>query len=265
MRRTELAWLTVPALVVVFSVVAYLLAFQSKGGDLVAIRANAVNTYPGVEQATFAQHFGLFSPVRSTYTFSLPADSAVTEMNSYGYYQPGSDTPSPVLGGNPTTIDNVNIDTWSLKAFVAEHTEQAQAPVETHLALGDNVIAGTVKNVANEPAGGRSVGAGRCRALCRLSRAGRSKYVRLDVSSGRFDNSSPVQLLPLPAGVRPPPSSTVYFGSGSNGNSDAQRTYDRKVELLSAGLYPLVSDQAPADMNVIVLAWGPSAPTDFDG
>jgi len=63
--------------------------------------------------------------------------------------------------------------------------------------------------------------------------------------------------------VRPPSSSTVYFGSGSNGNSAAQRVYDRKVELLSAGLYPLVSDQAPADMNVIVLAWGPSAPNNF--
>jgi hypothetical protein len=263
-RRAELAWLTVPVLVVLFSVVAYLVAFQSKGGDVVAIRANVVSTYPDVEQATFAQHFGLFSPVRSTYRFRLPADSAVTELNSYGYYQPGSDTPSPVLGGNPTTIDNVNIDTWSLKAYVAEHTGKAESPVETNLNLSNNVIVGTIKNRSTSPLQDVALVRGDAVRYVGYLAPGQQLDVRLDVSSGRFDNSSPIKLIPPPPGVRPPQSGLTFQYTNGQGSSAEQRTYDRKIELLSAGLYPLVADEPPADMSVIVLAWGPSVPTNFD-
>jgi hypothetical protein len=264
MRRAELAWITVPALVLLFSVVAYALAFQSKGGDLVAIRANVANTYAGVDQATMAQHYGLFSPVRRTYTLSLPAGSAVTEINAFGYYQPGSDTPSAVLGGNTTTIDNVNIDTWSLKAFVAEHTQKAHAPVETHLALGDNAIVGTVKNITNGPVQDVALVRGDAVHYIGYLAPGAQQNVRLDVSSGRFDTSSPARLIPAPPGVNPPSPGAVYLSGGSQGNAAAQRVYDRKIELLSAGLYPLVADQAPADFNVIVLAWGPPLPANFE-
>ncbi len=264
MRRAELAWLTVPLLVVLFSVVAYLVAFQSKGGDVVAIRANVVSTYPDVEQASFAQHFGLFSPVRSTYRFSLPADSAVTEINSYGYSQPGGDTPSPVLGGNPTTIDNVNIDTWSLKAYVAEHTGKAESPVEFNLSLGNDVIAGTIKNRSTSPLEDVALVRGDAVRYVGYLAPGQQINVRLDVSSGLFDNSSPIKLIPPPPGVRPPQSGQTFQFTNGQGSSAEQRTYNRKIDLLSAGLYPLVADEPPADMRVIVLAWGPTLPTNFD-
>jgi len=264
MRRTELAWVTVPVLVGLFSVVAYLLAFQSKGGDIVAIRANAINTFPDVEQATSVQHFGLFSPVRRTYTLRLPADSLITEMNSYGYYQAGSDAAVPVIGGNPTTINNVNINTWSLKGFVAEHTDKAQSPVETHLSLGDNVIYGTVKNSTTSPLQDVALARGDAVRYIGYLAPGQQIDVRLNVSGRRFDNTSPSSLIPLPRGVSTPVPGYAYPYTGGQGNSAEQRTYNRKIELLSAALYPLVADQPPTDMNVIVLAWGPSPPSAFE-
>lgn len=264
MRRTELAWVTVPVLVGLFSVVAYLLAFQSKGGDLVAIRANAISTYPDVEQATSVQHFGLFSPVRRTYTLSLPTDSVITEMNSYGYYQAGSDGAVPVIGGNPTTINNVNINTWSLKGFVAEHTDKVESPVETHLTLGDNVIVGTVKNRTTSPLQDVALVRGDAVRYIGYLAPGQQIDVRLNVSAKRFDNSNPSSLIPLPRGVSTPIPGYSYPYTAGQGNSAEQRTYNRKIELLSAALYPLVADQPPTDMNVIVLAWGPPPPSSFD-
>ncbi|MEO8288981.1 MAG: hypothetical protein ABI670_21430 [Chloroflexota bacterium] len=264
MRRTELAWITVPVLVGLFSVVAYLLAYQSKGGELVSIEANSVNTYPGVEQATLTQQFGLFSPVRRTYQISLPAESVVTEMNSYGYYQAGTDGSSRVLGGNTTTISNVNINTWSLKGFVAEHTAKAQSPVETSLHLGDNIIIGTVKNRTNTPLQDVALVRGDSVRHLGFLAPGQQIDVRMDVSSRRYDNASPVNILPPPGSVSAPSAGVPYPYSGGQGNSPEQRTYNRKVELLSAALYPLLYDTPPLDMNVIVLAWGPSVPTSFD-
>lgn len=263
-RRTELAWVTVPVLVLVFSVGAYLLAFQSKGGELVAIRANVVSTYPGVEQASFAQHFGLFSPIRRTYKFSLGADSVVTEMNSYGYYQAGSDMPAPVVGGNPTTINNVNINTWSLKGFVAEHSSKAESPVETKLVLGDNMILGTLRNLTTVPLQDVALIRGDEVRYVGYLAPGQQIDVRLPISSGRFNNSSPVDLLPPPNGVTPPNSGQYYPYNGGQGNTAEQRTYYRKIELLSAALYPLVADEPPSDMSVIVLAWGSDLPVNFD-
>jgi hypothetical protein len=263
MRRTELAWVTMPALVLLFSVGAYLIAFQSKGGDLVAIRANVIGTYPDVEQATSIQHFGLFSPVRRTYNLSLPADSVITEMNSYGYYQAGSDGAAAVVGGNPTTINNVNINTWSLKGFVAEHTDKAESPVETNLSLGDNVIAGTLRNRTNTPLQDVALVRGDAVRYIGYLAPGQQIDVRLSVSANRFNNASPGSLIPPPSGVFAPQPGFSYPYSGGQGNSAEQRTYNRKIELLSAALYPLVADMPPIDLNVVVLAWGPSAPAAF--
>ena len=135
-----------------FSVIAYLLAVGSKGGDLVTIRVNAINTAEGVPVATLEQHVGVFSPLRSTYRFTLDANSAVTEMNPYGYYQARTPSGAPVSGGaGTTTIDNVNIDTWGLRAFVAEHTAALEAPLQADLHLGNNTIVGKVKNRTNGP------------------------------------------------------------------------------------------------------------------
>ncbi|HET9495498.1 MAG TPA: hypothetical protein VFR15_14800, partial [Chloroflexia bacterium] len=80
MRRAELAWVTVPALVALFSVGAYLLAFQAKGGEVVSIRASAVNAYEDVPHATTVQNYGLFSPVRRSYRLTIPAEATVTEL-----------------------------------------------------------------------------------------------------------------------------------------------------------------------------------------
>lgn len=268
MRRAELAWITIPVLVALFSVIAYLLAFQSKGGDLVAIRANVVSAYPDVEQANIVQHFGLFSPIRRTYTLSLPADSAVTEMNNYGYSSPGSGNQlAPVLGGNPTTINNVNIGTWSLRGFVAERTAPLQSPLEAKLHLEDNIIVGTVKNRATEPLQDVALVRGNAVRYVGYMAPGQQTDVRLDVSSSLFDNSSPSNLLPPPQGVNLSQSGYGYPYNGYNGgrnNSAAQRTYNRKLELLSAALYPLITGAPPTDMSVIALAWGPGLSANFD-
>jgi hypothetical protein len=49
----------------------------------------------------------------------------------------------------------------------------------------------------------------------------------------------------------------------SDNNNAEQRTYNRKIEMLSAGLYPYVSDRPPIDLRVTLLAWGPGLPTAF--
>lgn len=66
MRRAELAWITIPALVLVFSIGAYLIGYQSKGGDLIMIRANVAHSAPGVQLASARQFAGSFRRFAAT-------------------------------------------------------------------------------------------------------------------------------------------------------------------------------------------------------
>jgi hypothetical protein len=262
LRRTELAWFTIPAGVVVFSVIAYLLALGSKGGNLVSIRVNAINTAEGAPVATLEQHFGLFTPLRSTYRFAIDAESAVTEMDPYGYYQARNSRDTAVgMGDGTTSVYNVNIDTWGLRAFVAENTAVLESPLHADLHLGDNVIVGKVKNSTTGPLQDVALVRGDEVQYIGYMAPGEEANVRLRVETSIFKNTSPERLLPLPAGVV----SSLQNGYYSNGapNSAAQREYNRKISALAVALNPLLSGEAPTDMNVITVAWGPTPSTRF--
>ncbi|HST04290.1 MAG TPA: hypothetical protein VLQ48_06090 [Chloroflexia bacterium] len=265
-RRTELAWFTIPAGVVLFSVIAYMLALGSKGGNLVAIRVNAINTAEGVPVATLEQHFGLFTPLRSTYRFSLDANSAVTEMNPFGYYQTRGTDNSPVsAGGGTTTINNVNIDTWGLRSFVAEHTAVLESPLEADLHIGEGQIVGKVKNRTTGPLQDVAViRGGAVKYIGYMSPGEEADVVLLvPIVSTVFNNSSPELVLPPPPGVAPNQSMYYSPGYSNASNAAAQREYDRKLNALSVALYPLLDGDPPTDMNVVLVAWGPSPSTRF--
>jgi hypothetical protein len=214
--------------------------------------------------ATLEQHVGVFSPLRSTYRFTLDADSAVTEMNPYGYYQTRGSNSSPINAGNgTTTIDNVNIDTWGLRAFVAEHTAALEAPLQADLHLGNNVIVGKVKNRTNGPLQDVALVRGDAVQYIGYVAPGEEAAVSFPVQNGVFNNSSPGPLLPMPAGVVNPQNGYMYGQTGQV-NGTAQREYDRKVNALSVALYPLLSGDPPTDMQIVMVAWGPAPPNRFE-
>src|SRR5438552_13258935 len=67
MRRSELAWATIPAMVLIFSIVAYLIGYQAKGGDLVMIRASVTHSAPGLQEVDAREFTGIFSPLRNNF------------------------------------------------------------------------------------------------------------------------------------------------------------------------------------------------------
>jgi hypothetical protein len=265
MRRPELAWVTIPALVLVFSIGAYILAYQSKGGDLVAIRANLVQTVAGTQRANATQVLGLFSPTRDTYRLEVDEDSGVTEIGDNGYGADPASVPIQVSGGNPTTVDNVKINTWSLRGFMAENTIAAESPLEADLRMGDNIIEGIVRNRTGQPLHDVALIRGAAYQHIGLMAPGQRAEVKLSVTSNPFPlNSSPTNLMSLPPGVVDPSLQGGYYGSPStNTNNPDQRVYNRRVEFLNMALYPVLLDGAPTRLDVLAVAWGPGVPADF--
>jgi hypothetical protein len=261
LRKGELAWLTIPAVVLIFSLGAYVIGYGAKGGDLLAVRANVVHTAPGLAAGSVQHFFGIFSPQRDTYNAEVATDSAVTEVNASGYLASPENAVLVSGGGDtgPTRLSGVNVSTYSLRAFLAESALPVELPLEADLYLGDNLIEGTLRNRSGSELRDVALVHGDQTLLVGTLVPGQVANVQLAISQIAFTEGSPERLLDTPPGVS-------AFGSpvGFGGRvSDTQRRYNRQVQLLSMGLGELVSNNAPSDMSVIALAWGPLAPEGF--
>ncbi|HET6314075.1 MAG TPA: hypothetical protein VFH60_09585 [Chloroflexia bacterium] len=265
MRRAELAWVTIPVMVAVFAALAYFIGLQSKGGELLTIRGNVVHTTPGLSTAETQQYLGVFSPIRRTYRLEIGSDATASEIDPYGYNYSGGGSggklPTVLASGSTTTIENVNVNTWSLRSFMAESTVRVESPLEADLRLGDNLIEGTVRNRGEVGLEDVVLVRGQAIQYIGFIGPGNQTPVKLNIAHAPFHTTSPVPLLPLPPGVEDPSQSGGYYGGGQDSNQ--QRDYNRRVQMLSTALEPLLVNEPPSDFTVLAVAWGPSPPSEF--
>ena len=96
LKRRELAWVTVPALVVVFSAGAYLTGYQLRGGQASLHRLAVVQVWPNAANAQVDGLVGIFSPRRAEYDVQfgagflarpMPVDSGSPGGNSFTVQQ----------------------------------------------------------------------------------------------------------------------------------------------------------------------------------
>ncbi len=261
MRRGELAWLTIPALVLLFSVGAYILGYGAKGADLLAVRSKIVYTAPGVPQASVQQFFGIFSPQRGTYSMELEGDATVSELDPSGYGA-RPDTAASVAGGGDTGItrlNNVNVNTLSLRGYMSESALTAESPLDSSLYMGADLIEGTIRNRSNTALQDVALVRGDQTQIIGNLAPGQEAKVQMGVSAQPFTSNSPEVILPTPDGVNA--SGSPYYGSRNK--SDAQCTYTRQIQLLDSGLGALIAGTAPTGLGVVALSWGPDAPGAF--
>jgi hypothetical protein len=67
MKRTELAWITVPVLVIIFTSLAYFSGYLYRGTRPILNRIMLTQAWQGVEQSHTTALVGLYSPTRTTY------------------------------------------------------------------------------------------------------------------------------------------------------------------------------------------------------
>jgi hypothetical protein len=72
LNRRELAWLTIPSLIAIFTLLAYLLGTSLRGNQAILSRLMLVRTWPDIDTARVDAVAGILSPRRSEYSFSVP-------------------------------------------------------------------------------------------------------------------------------------------------------------------------------------------------
>ncbi|MHB9134711.1 MAG: hypothetical protein ACYDBB_26870 [Armatimonadota bacterium] len=133
MDKRELAWLTTPAIVLVFTVGAYGIGYMTKGHRLVLNMVSVMEMTGKMKSAEATSELLIFSPSRTNYRMSLGDDGLLVrekqsdqEMYAYGggYRQPGDQRVAPLniaTTGNRIELDNVRVSMWDFRQFVLAH------------------------------------------------------------------------------------------------------------------------------------------------
>lgn len=117
LRRTELAWLTIPAIVVLFSGLAYLTGFQLRGGQVVLNRLTLVHGSAGADHARANTVVGVFSPHRATYDVTFPSGALVRPFSDVYNTGLGSSGSIVVERAQQVVVRDLKVDVAALRAF----------------------------------------------------------------------------------------------------------------------------------------------------
>lgn len=78
--RREFAWFTIPAMIVVFTIVAWVTGFNLRGSEVVLSRLSVVESFPETDTSHVRQLIGLLSPRRFNYDMTLPDTRALRPL-----------------------------------------------------------------------------------------------------------------------------------------------------------------------------------------
>jgi len=154
--RREWAWVTVPALILVFAVGAFGFGSLLRGSDVIVHEVAIVRGAPGTDQAVAQSYLGVFSPSRASFQVRVPGNALLAAPMNGDIFGSGAASSLDVLQGDPSRIRDLAVGYGSLRTVRAE--AQATGPrITTDLRLENNRIVGTVTNASERTLVGPAV------------------------------------------------------------------------------------------------------------
>ncbi|MCA9952552.1 MAG: hypothetical protein KDE48_23045 [Anaerolineales bacterium] len=124
-NRRELAWLTIPVTVLIFSAITYFVGFQIKGNTPIINQMSVV--YGHIESHTGRVNslLGLYSPQRTTYDLVLPNDAPARAMDT-SYGNNNADF-AALTRTNKMELREIRSNVSTVSAFIADTTRPLPA------------------------------------------------------------------------------------------------------------------------------------------
>lgn len=148
--RLAWAWITIPLLTLIFSGLAYGLGFSLRGGDIIVNQISIIEMGQAGQAKRADTYAGVFSPHQQSYDIEISAETLVRPL-AQGNYDPWGNSVNTgstlrVIESNPTRLQGLTVDQWSMQSFVAE-TSQVEPPrVAVQLTAQSNGLRGQVTN-----------------------------------------------------------------------------------------------------------------------
>ena len=244
--RREWAWVTMPALIVVFAVASYGIGSFLRGSEVIVNEVAIVRGAPGATEGTAQSYLGVFSPSRGTYQVRIPGGALLSAPVSGDFF--GGDANSAnldILQGDPARIRNLGVGFGSLRTVRAESAVSVPL-VQADLQLVDGRLKGSVTNESDMVLQAPAVVLG-------------STVQKLDDIAPGATGQVDVQLAPFQFGQQLSDKvvGPMMFGDPNELGADGARMYARRsiIDQLTFDPNFGFTGQLPSD-GPVVLAWG---------
>jgi len=245
--RREWGWLTMPILVVAFTVVAYGFGAALRGNDVIVNEVAIVHGAAGAADGTGQIYLGVFSPSRGQYQLQVPGGALLSSpINGDVFGGTGAASQLDVLQGDPARVRDLDVGFGSLRTIRAE-TAVSVPLVETDLRLEDGHLKGTVRNASTQLLQKTAVVLGGTVVLLKDLAPGAETTIDTPIQNSQFGQSlsdKVVGQLFFPNGTTSADSSQLYVRH----SMVDQLTYDPNF-----GSTGMLDNEGP-----VVIAWGSS-------
>jgi hypothetical protein len=242
--RREWAWLTMPALVVVFTVGAYGFGTALRGNDVIVNEVAIVRGAAGATDGTGQIYLGVFSPSRGQYQLQVPGGALLSSpINGDIFGGTGVASQLDVLQGDPARVRNLDVGFGSLRTIRAE-TAVTVPLVTTDLRLEDGHLKGTVTNASTQSLQDAAVVLGGTVVQLKDLAPGAKASVDTVIQNSQFGQSLSDKVV-----------GQIFFSNGTSTNSNELYARHSMVDQLTYdpnfGSTGLLDNEGP-----VVLAWG---------
>lgn len=150
--RRELAWVTAPVLVILFTGCSFGIGNALKGSDVLTNQIALVRTSTAGTSATVQTYAGIFSPQRATYDLRVDADALLARLRAPNFGGPvPQSAPVTVEQGNPAQLNDLAIGVYGFEGVRADAVIDYQPSLTVSWRREDGDLIGTVTNTGDVP------------------------------------------------------------------------------------------------------------------
>ena len=179
--KREWAWVTMPALVLVFAVVSYGMGAALKGSDVIVNQIAIVRAAQGTERGLGQVYVGIFSPSRQSFDVRIPGGALLSNPTSLAEFGQ-TEQPLDVLFGDPSRLRNFDVGFGVLRGFRAEAPADAPA-IDSDLRIIQGRLEGTITNKSDAPLQHIGITFGGGVAVMPELAAGETRPIQIDTAS----------------------------------------------------------------------------------
>lgn len=146
--RRELAWVTAPLLVVLFTACSFGIGTSLKGSAIIVNQISLIRTSSAGGSATVESYAGVFSPDRSTYDLTVEADALMSRLNPISFDgRPRASSADVVIEqGDPAHMRGLAIGVFGFEAMRADAIVDYAPALSVTWRTEDGKTIGTITN-----------------------------------------------------------------------------------------------------------------------
>lgn len=150
--RRELAWVTAPVLVVLFTACSFGIGSTLKGSDVITNQISLIRTSSAGGAATVQSYAGIFSPQRTTYDLRVEADALLAPLRAPSFGGPQIRSADVTIEqGNPAQLRDLAIGVFGFEGVRADAVIDYEPALSVSWRHDDGDLVGVVTNNGDTP------------------------------------------------------------------------------------------------------------------